>query len=925
MQKPSFLTISYWSLKGLLYLLCSTVALPVTLMLTYNIYNSYKQDEKIAMQAAYSLAAVTAGNVQVFISDTQQALTTLAKRPQMVQPGCDTVFADFKDLFPRLSNMSRSTPQGYLDCSTLPQPGNKPTYVGEHSWFKKLYREQSFIVGPIVFGPVNRGWISVLAVPLLDAQGRMVGGLQTPIDLLKLRLVPSAEKLPDATVIAIVDSDGKVVARSKDPQKYVGQDMKDFGVVQAVLTQKNGTTKDRGLDGVERLYGFLPIEGTDWYVVAGTDAEVALDSARQAAFGAVLLALAVLFVIINLAIFLANRISKPIQSINDAASQVAQGAITQRAVQGGPLELVKVASQFNTMLDTIASSQQELRESQDRLKLAMEGARQALWQYSITEQTVSFSETWSVIIGGSYQPLTYDVKAFQVLIPAEDLEAINTAFARTFKSDENRFDLESRFMNLRGEQIWIRAQGQVTVRDELGRAVRMVGLMRDITERKVAEAQIQKLAFYDALTELPNRRLLTDRLTQSLAATFRNKKHGALLFIDLDHFKTLNDTLGHFLGDQLLEQVAQRLKTCIRETDTAARLGGDEFVVMLSDLSENSSMAASQAEAVGEKILFSLNQPYRLGEHIRISTPSIGLTLFGGTTQESVEEPLKRADMAMYQAKSAGRNTLRFFDPQMQARVTERLAQERDLRVALQESQFTLFYQAQISGDRSILGAEALIRWQHPQRGLVAPGEFITLAEETGLILPLGQWVMDAACTQLAIWQSQPGFESFTLAVNVSAQQFHQDNFVQDVIDSLNRAKAISTGLKIELTEGVLLNNVEDVIEKMNKLKARGVSFSLDDFGTGYSSLSYLKRLPLDQLKIDQGFVRDILIDPNDAAIAKMVISLASTLNLTVVAEGVETAAQKDFLLANGCITYQGYYFSRPLPLAEFEAFVKSS
>lgn len=460
------------------------------------------------------------------------------------------------------------------------------------------------------------------------------------------------------------------------------------------------------------------------------------------------------------------------------------------------------------------------------------------------------------------------------------------------------------------------------VKDDTGKTTHYVGTFTDISSRKTAEEKIKSLAFYDPLTYLPNRRLLMDRLEQALAGGARHQRKGALLFVDLDNFKTLNDTLGHDKGDILLQQVAKRLVTCTRDGDTVARLGGDEFVVMLEGLSEDAIEAATQAEAVGEKILDTLNQGYTLAGIEHRSTPSIGITLFG-EHPETIDEPLKRADLAMYQAKAAGRNTLQFFDPQMQAVVAAHVAMEEGLREAIAKDQFLIYYQVQVMGEGQLTGAEALVRWKHPERGMVPPAEFIPLAEETGLILPLGQWVLNTSCAQLAVWANDPAMEHLTLAVNVSPRQFHQRDFVEQVQAALKRTGANPRRLKLELTEGLLVSNVEDVIAKMRVLKQQGVGFSLDDFGTGFSSLSYLKRLPLDQLKIDQGFVRDILIDPNDAAIARMVIVLAQSLGLAVIAEGVETQEHRDYLASQGCHAYQGYLFSRPLPLLEFEAFVK--
>jgi len=458
------------------------------------------------------------------------------------------------------------------------------------------------------------------------------------------------------------------------------------------------------------------------------------------------------------------------------------------------------------------------------------------------------------------------------------------------------------------------------IRQHDGTVTHYVAVKEDITTRKASEEQINTLAFYDQLTSLPNRRLLLDRLKQALAASARSKRFGALLFIDLDNFKILNDTLGHDIGDLLLQEVARRLTTCVREGDTVARLGGDEFVVMLEDLSENIEESAAQTKTVGEKILQSLNETYQLSTYSHHSTPSIGVTLFS-SQHEAIDELLKRADLAMYQAKAAGRNTLRFFDPEMQAVVTTRAAMEADLREAILNDQFMLHYQAQVVGEGRVTGVEALLRWQHPQRGMVSPVEFIPLAEDTGLILPLGHWVLQTACAQLALWASRPRMSHLTIAVNVSARQFHHRDFVDQVRAVLEHTGANPQRLKLELTESLLVDDVESVIAKMTALKMVGVGFSLDDFGTGYSSLSYLKRLPLDQLKIDQGFVKDILTDANDAAIAKMVVVLAESLGLSVIAEGVEMEAQRSFLAHHGCHAYQGYLFSRPLPLVQFEEF----
>ncbi len=484
-------------------------------------------------------------------------------------------------------------------------------------------------------------------------------------------------------------------------------------------------------------------------------------------------------------------------------------------------------------------------------------------------------------------------------------------------------NFEFRLMFPDGRVKWLYAR--CTAYGEPGKAAtRLVGTIQDISARKQTEQQIHDLAFYDLLTGLPNRRLLTDRIHQAQAVSARTGLHAALLFIDLDHFKNLNDTRGHDVGDQFLQVVAERIRHCIRESDTAARFGGDEFVVMLEGLHRNVKVAASMVELVAEKIRDEIAKPYHLGEEDYHSSPSIGVSLFCGE-EDSVDQLLKHADVAMYEAKASGRNSIRFFDPAMQAALDERAKLETELRKAVSTGQFVPYFQAQIDNNGRIQGAEVLIRWEHPERGLVSPAEFIPLAEDTGLILPIGDNVLQAACEQLASWQHDEVLKDLELAVNVSARQFRQPNFVEQVKQAVESTGADPSLLKLELTESLVLDNVEDTVEKMHALKKYGIGFSMDDFGTGQSSLSYLKTLPLDQLKIDQSFVRDIVTDPNDAVIVQTIIVMARSLGLNVIAEGVETHQQLRFLQSRGCDAFQGYLFNRPLPLEAFEKAVCSS
>ncbi|MET0859244.1 MAG: EAL domain-containing protein [Telluria sp.] len=504
-------------------------------------------------------------------------------------------------------------------------------------------------------------------------------------------------------------------------------------------------------------------------------------------------------------------------------------------------------------------------------------------------------------------------------LKADLIVADRAPFERAFRKMLQQGDWTGELLKRRKDGRTVCVESHLTLmRDDDGRPQSMLCIDTDITQRKRAEREIEELAFFDPLTALPNRRLLLDRMRHAVATCRRTGRTGALLFLDLDNFKSLNDTLGHDKGDLLLQQVALRLRSRVpRASDTVARHGGDEFVIVLEDLSAEPAEAATQAERVAEKILAAFDPPFQLDGHQHHSTSSIGVALFTRHS-EDVDELLKWADMAMYQAKAAGRNTIRFYDPQMQVVIRARVQLEADLRHGLQQHEFDLVYQSQTDGAGHTTGAEALIRWRHPRRRLVMPAMFIPLAEETGLILPLGQWVLDTACRQLVAWARSAATAHLTMAVNVSAHQFRQPDFVQMVQSVVSRTGADPAKLKLELTESLLVADVERTVDKMNALRAMGISLALDDFGTGYSSLSYLKRLPLDQLKIDKSFVRDVLTDPSDAAIARTILLLGHTLGLDVIAEGVETESQRDFLAQNGCRAYQGFLFSQLVPAEQF-------
>jgi diguanylate cyclase (GGDEF)-like protein/PAS domain S-box-containing protein len=564
-------------------------------------------------------------------------------------------------------------------------------------------------------------------------------------------------------------------------------------------------------------------------------------------------------------------------------------------------------------LDAI-EREQAVRVRNEWHQAILEGTMDGFWLLDTEGYLLEVNNTYCQMSGYSSQELLS--MHISELEAVESIQETSSHIKKIMEIGEDRF--ESKHRRKDGSCFDV----EISVQYRLIEGEQLVVFLQDITERKQAAEEIESLAYYDPLTHLPNRRMLIDHIKRAMALRMRTGSDGAILFLDLDHFKTLNDTFGHAIGDMLLQQVAERLTTCLRESDTIARLsrlGGDEFVVLLEDLSSHPLEAAAQAEIVGEKIHGALNRPYQLATHEYKGTASIGVALFSDH-ESSKDDLLKHADIAMYQAKKGGRNGMCFFDPYMQVAINSRANLERELELALVHQQFQLQYQMQVDYLGHVLGAEALVRWIHPERGLVTPFHFIPLAEETGLILPIGQWVLDTACTQLKIWQLNPITQHLTLSINVSAKQFHQRNFVAQVIASLQRHDINPKLLKLELTESMLLENIEDTIATMVALGNTGLQFSLDDFGTGYSSLQYLKRLPLHQLKIDQSFIRDIVIDSSDKAIVRTIIAMAKSLNLEVIAEGVENDDQLANLTNYGCKYFQGYLFGKPLPIDEFEA-----
>ncbi|MDB5758535.1 MAG: hypothetical protein JWM30_1824 [Burkholderia sp.] len=581
------------------------------------------------------------------------------------------------------------------------------------------------------------------------------------------------------------------------------------------------------------------------------------------------------------------------------------------------LELRRQNRQLEQLTTELEHVNRQLREQAEHLKQAQHIARVGSWKYLIKENQLSLSDEILYMYGLTPAEFGGTMEAFLDLVHPEDRHTVRSA--QETATQYGNASVQCRVMRKDGKIRYFEIIGQLFC--EKNGQEYLAGTTQDITEQKVAEHRIGQLAYLDQLTGLPNRKFVLDRIDRLVAMHHRTPQEGAVLFIDLDNFKSLNDTHGHDKGDLLLKQVAQRLQTCVRHYDCVGRFGGDEFVVLLEHIGKGSIEEATHACQVAQKILLVLNEPYVLETLQHRITPSIGIAIFD-SEMVSTSDLLKRADMAMYKAKAEGRNAIRFFSAEMQETVNARSQLEADLRQALAAQEFYLVYQPQVDRDGRIVGVEVLLRWQHPRQGQVMPAQFIPLAEELDLIADIGKWLLEQACLQLVQWTRDPAMQHLTISVNVSVRQFHHAAFIDQITEILSRTGADPGKLKIEITESMLISDIDETRQKMMVLKALGVRFALDDFGTGFSSLGYLQKLPLDELKIDQSFIRNVTTDKNNAAITRSIIALANNLGLSVIAEGVETEEQRQFLADEGCVSFQGYLYHKPLAAQSVEAFM---
>jgi diguanylate cyclase (GGDEF)-like protein/PAS domain S-box-containing protein len=901
-----------------------TLAIFIVSIWSLSFYTSrmLRQDMvRLLGEAQFSTATLLADQVNTELDDRFQALKMLAV---VMAPAVAGDTPALKASFEKYVIVHRLFSGGIFITGTdgvaIASASTAPEHLGVNfrsaDYIAMALRDGSSIVGAPVAGKDASSPSVGMAVPIRAGDGRIIGVVAGVIDLGKPSFLSriTAGSYGKAGALLIAAPRHHLFVAASDPGRAMHRlpapginPMND-----KYVSGYEGYGALVNLHGVEELTAAKGIPAAQWFLVVTMPSSEAFAPIRAMQQRMLLATILLTLVAAGLTWWMLHRQLSPLLA---AAGALNVRAASEQSPTPLPItrddEIGKLIGGFNGLLATLRQREIALTESEARFRDFFRKNSSVMLIIDPGSGAITDANAAAARYYGVSQEQLSTMSIDQINTLAPDQLARERQLAAHEKRNYFLFTHRLASGELREVEVYSTPIGN-------GAAPSLFSIVHDITERKHAAQKIHALAFFDQLTGLPNRTMLMDRLKQAMVSSTRAKHCCALLFIDLDNFKALNDTLGHDVGDQLLIQVAERLMLCVRASDTVARVGGDEFVVILDGLHEDRMQAASETEAVAKKILAALSQIYRFAHAVHHSTASIGATVFSGTGI-SIDSLMKQTDLTMYKAKAAGRNTVRFFDPAMEIAVRERATMESDLRRALQEQQFVLHYQPQVDHDCRVIGAEALVRWQHPRQGLVAPNAFIWLAEESGLILPLGNWVMQAACTQLARWSEAVGTAHLTMAVNVSANQFRQPDFVELVLAVLRDTGANPRRLKLELTESLLVENVADVIEKMSALKQHGVGFSLDDFGTGYSSLSYLKRLPLDELKIDRSFVRDILIDPNDAAIAKTVVALAHSLGLGVIAEGVETDGQKAFLMTHGCRVFQGYLFGRPVPIEAFE------
>lgn len=753
----------------------------------------------------------------------------------------------------------------------------------------------------------------MLTLPIFNEQHVLRGFLALPLDLTVFDPdIPKSVQLEELR-FGLVSDDGTLMWRNEDSSRMIGKNFKNHDTFRQTVAVKNGTFQAHNVDGADRHFAveYLPL--VRWYVFTSVPSKRIYANAFSRSKLEITIGLCSFLIFIYLVRRFARAIETPIQSLAATAKLIKEGAAVTRVEPAGPQEIVDVANEFNLMLEAQRVNAHSLHESERRYRTLTEISPVGIFQTNHKGDLLYANERWTEIAGLSFAESMG--RGWLKAVHPEDVVRLMKCWEGS-AAGLNQLAREFRFVRPDGTFRWVYGQIKADV-DETGRVKGHIGTITDITERKESEEVIWRQANFDMLTGLPNRRMFTDRLSQEIKKSHRSSRQLALLFLDLDRFKEVNDTLGHDIGDILLKEAAMRLASCVRESDTVARLGGDEFTVILGELPD-----IDIVERTAQEILLKLAKPYVIGTERVYVTTSIGITIYPQDAGD-IEVLVKNADQAMYAAKGLGRNRFSYFTSSMQEAAQRRLRLANDLRIALADNQFRVFFQPIIElGSLKIQKAEALIRWQHPTRGLVSPAEFIPIAEETGMIGDICCWVFQEISGQ-AIRLRDVHSQNIQISINRSPVQFHgQNNDHVSWPEHLHKLGLPAGSVAIEITEGALMDANDTVREHLRAFRAAGIQVSLDDFGTGYSALSYLNKFEIDYLKIDQSFVRDLTIDTQDKALCEAIIVMAHKLGIRVIAEGVETEVQRDLLLAAGCDYAQGYLYSRPLPAAEFEEFL---
>lgn len=906
-----------WPIRTHLLLLVFAVAAPLIGVVGSYIYGDMQQNVAHAKASIRALTQTMVINTGGKITTARETLERMASRPQVRQMDvrhCDHVLQDLLTLNPAYANVTYTDINGLVLCSAVPQPDGKPTNVSKSPWFQRFLKEQRFIVGDPFFGPITGKWVSVFSAPVWNDKHEMVGGVQLPMDLKSFDPKIPGDPLPPGSRYGFQTSAGVLIWRNVN-MEGVGRVPKAPAALQMAAV-RDGELEAEGADGVMRYFSVATMPETGWTAFVGVPVEAVYGAARRRAVVALLIAVATLTLLIFVTIHIARRISRPISELESAARDLQGGNLEARVEVNGPAEVVAVGTAFNAMADRIQVSTKELEAEIVERKKSEASLQQAASVFKYANEGIMITDPDGIIIDVN--------QAFTHITGYSRSEAIgnNPSFLKSGRHNAEFY--AAMWRGLKEEGSWVsevwnrRRNGEIyaqmqtisSVLDAEGQVVRYVCLFSDITEIKEHQHQLERIAHYDALTNLPNRVLMADRLRQAMAQVQRHGSLLAVLYLDLDGFKAVNDVFGHDMGDRLLMMLADSMKQALREGDTLARIGGDEFVAVLLDLHSHEDSAP-----ILERLLAAAAAPVHSdGRELRVSA-SVGVSFFPQEGDDvDADQLMRQADQAMYLAKQAGKNRYHIFDAEHDRSVRGHHESLERIRLALANREFVLHYQPKVnmrSGE--VVGVEALIRWQHPERGLLPPATFLPVIDRSPLMIEVGDWVLDAALNQIEAWRGA-GL-ALSVSVNVDALQFEQTGFVDKLREQLARHPGVRPGdLELEVLETSALENISHLSESMLVCREMGVEFALDDFGTGYSSLTYLKRLPAKLLKVDQSFVRDMLDDPEDLAIIEGVLSLALAFRRQTIAEGVETLAHGQMLLRMGCELGQGYVIAKPMP-----------